>query len=102
MTCAGCSRRSPEIELTACFSTSSAMPHASAKVIFWSVAYLQPVVRDDDQRVDLVGQIRDAHLGLTHPVRALKLERLGHAADGQNALVVRAICAATGRPRRCP
>ena len=49
----------------------------------------QPVIRNDDQRVDLVGQIRNAHLGLTHPVRTLKFERLRHNADGQNPLVVR-------------
>ena len=49
----------------------------------------QPVIRNDDQRVDLVGQIRNAHLGLTHPVRTLKFERLRHNADGQNALVMR-------------
>ena len=49
----------------------------------------QAVVRDDDQGVYLIGKVRNAALGLPHPVRAFKLERLRHNADRQNALVVR-------------
>ena len=49
----------------------------------------QAVVRDDDQRIDLVGEIGNAALCLTHPVRTFKFKGLGHDADGQNALVMR-------------
>ena len=45
----------------------------------------QPVVRDDDERVDLLAQRLDAGLGLHRPALALEAERPGHHADGQRA-----------------
>ena len=45
----------------------------------------QPVVRDDDQGVDLGAQLLDAGLGLGQPATALEGERPGHDADGQRA-----------------
>ena len=45
----------------------------------------QPVVGDDDQRVDLAAQLLDAELGLHHPALALEAERPGHHADGERA-----------------
>jgi hypothetical protein len=46
----------------------------------------QVLVRDDDQRVDELLQLRDAQFGHLHAVRALEVEGLGHHADGQDAL----------------
>ena len=45
----------------------------------------QLLVRDDDQRVDLVPQPLDPVQGLLHPPRALELEGLGDDADGERA-----------------
>ena len=45
----------------------------------------QPVVRDDDERVDLVAQLVDADLGGVGPPAALEAERPGHHADGERA-----------------
>jgi hypothetical protein len=45
----------------------------------------QPVVGDDDEGVDLLGQRVDALLGGGHPPRALEAERLGDDAHGQRA-----------------
>ena len=45
----------------------------------------QPVVGDDDQRVDLVGERRDSGLGLHAAPRALELERAGDDPDRQRA-----------------
>src|SRR5581483_3658891 len=45
----------------------------------------QPVVRDDDEGVDLFAQRRDAGLGLGGAPPALEGERPGHHADGQRA-----------------
>ena len=45
----------------------------------------QPVVGDDDQRVDLFAQCGDAFLGLVGASPALERERPGHDADGQRA-----------------
>ena len=45
----------------------------------------QPVVGDDDQRVDLLAQLVDAGLGGVGPAAALEAERPGHDADGQRA-----------------
>ena len=43
----------------------------------------QLLVRNGDQGVDLVAQLRDALLGLAHPLLALELEGLGDRADGE-------------------
>ncbi|MFQ8765438.1 MAG: hypothetical protein ACLR8U_02095 [Oscillospiraceae bacterium] len=71
-----------------------AMPNALANVIFWSVTNFS---RSFGMMIGRVVPCRSdsqcAHLGLTHPVRTLKFERLRHNADGQNPLVVRQICA---------
>jgi hypothetical protein len=45
----------------------------------------QPVVRDDDQRVDLAAQPVDACVGLARAALALEAERPGDDADGQGA-----------------
>ena len=45
----------------------------------------QVLVRDDDQRVDVLLQLVDAGFGDAHAALALELERLGHHADGQDA-----------------
>ena len=45
----------------------------------------QPVVRDDDQRVDFVAQRVDAALSLDCPPPSLERERAGDDADGQRA-----------------
>ena len=45
----------------------------------------QPVVRDDDEGVDLVAQRRRCRLGLVGPAAALEGERAGDDADGQRA-----------------
>src|SRR4029077_9768617 len=45
----------------------------------------KPVVRDDDQRVDLAAQPLDPGLGLHHAALALEAERPGHYADGERA-----------------
>ena len=49
----------------------------------------QVLVRDDDQRVDVLLQLLDARFGELHAVRALEVERLGDDADGQDALLAR-------------
>ena len=46
---------------------------------------LQPVVRDDEQRVDLAQQLVDTDHSLIHATLALELEGLGDDADGQDA-----------------
>ena len=43
----------------------------------------QPVVLDHDQRVDLLGELGDARLGLARPAAALERERPRDDADGQ-------------------
>ena len=48
----------------------------------------QPVVGNDNQRIDLAAEVGDALLGLTHPVRPLKLEGLGDDADREDAGLV--------------
>ena len=68
------------MEVTACFSTSSAMPNALA-----IRNVLQTVVRDDDEGVDLIGQGGDSGLCLLHAVCTLELEGLRHDTDGQDA-----------------
>src|SRR4029079_8482324 len=45
----------------------------------------QLLVRNDDQRVDLVAELLDAVEGLLHALGALELERLGDDADRQRA-----------------
>ena len=44
----------------------------------------QPVVRDDDERVDLFAQRGDAELGLVRATTALEGERAGHDTDRQS------------------
>ena len=44
----------------------------------------QPLVRDRDQRVDVVAQLRQALLGLAHAPLPLEREGLGHHADGED------------------
>ena len=48
----------------------------------------QPVVGNDDQRIDLAAEIGDALLSLTHPVRALELEGFGDNADREDTGLV--------------
>ena len=45
----------------------------------------QPVVRDDDERVDLLAHLLDAVLGLHRAAAALEAERAGDDADGERA-----------------
>jgi hypothetical protein len=45
----------------------------------------QVLVRDDDQRVDMLLQFQDAGFGDPHAALALELERLGDHADGEDA-----------------
>ena len=45
----------------------------------------QVLVRDDDQRIDRLGEFGDAGLGQTHAARTLEVEGLGHDAHSQNA-----------------
>jgi hypothetical protein len=47
----------------------------------------QVLVGDDDQGVDIGRQLFDGPFGGAHAVGALEVERLGHHADGQDALV---------------
>ena len=85
----------PHIADTACFSTSA----AKGDLLVGNV--LQAVVRDDDERIDLIGQERNAGLGLLPAVCTLEAERLRHDADGQDAGIMRKIrndqgCAGAG------
>lgn len=64
----------PHIADTACFSTSA----AKGDLLVGNV--LQAVVRDDDERIDLIGQVRNAGLGLLPAVCTLEAERLRHDA----------------------
>ena len=66
-------------------STSSATRNASTIEVLRSSTDEQPVVGDDDQRVDLVGERVDPGLGLVAPARALELERPGDDPDRQRA-----------------
>ena len=66
-------------------STSSATRNASIIDVLLVEHGQQAVVRDDDQRVDLVRQRLDAVLGGLRAARALEAERLGDDADGQRA-----------------
>ena len=54
------------------------------------------VVRDDDQGVDVRGELRRGGLGDPQPMRSLESERLGHDRDRQGALVP-----GVGRDDRC-
>ncbi len=49
----------------------------------------QPLVRHHDHRVDVLAHLRDADLGLPHPLAPLEQERLGHDPDGERAHVPR-------------
>jgi hypothetical protein len=49
----------------------------------------QPLVRDDDHRVDVLAHLGDAQLGLTHALAPLEEERLRHDADAQRARFAR-------------
>ena len=49
----------------------------------------QVLVRDDDQRVDVLLQLLDAELGRLHAALAFEVERLGDDADGEDALLAR-------------
>ena len=46
----------------------------------------EPVIRDDNERIDALLEVRDARFRIAHPLLALKGERLGHNRDGQRAL----------------
>ncbi len=48
---------------------------------------LEALVGDNDEGIDLALQLLDALFGLLHPAAALKAERLGDDADGQDALL---------------
>ena len=52
----------------------------------------QPVVRDDQQRIDLAEQLFDAGLGLIHSPLAFEFEGLGYDTDGEHAGVSGDIC----------
>ena len=45
----------------------------------------QVLVRDDEQRVDMLLQLDDAGLGIAHAALALEMERLGDDADREDA-----------------
>ncbi len=45
----------------------------------------QVLVGDDDERIDILGEVRDAGLGGAHPALALELERLRHHRDREHA-----------------
>ena len=47
------------------------------------------LVRDRDQRVDRLGELREAELGAARALPALEEERLGHDADRERALFTR-------------
>ena len=47
----------------------------------------QVLVGDDNQGVDIALQLIEPRLGDTHAMHALELERLGHHADGEDALL---------------
>ena len=51
----------------------------------------QVLVRDDDQRVDVLLKLGDAGIGRAAAARAFEGERLGDHADGQDALVARSL-----------
>ena len=78
---------------TPCSRTSSAILNAFSIEVLLVGHLEQPVVRDDDEGVDLVLQRLDAVLGLHRAPPALELERPGHDADGERADVC-------GRSRR--
>ncbi len=47
------------------------------------------LVRDRDERVDVLGELREAELGAARALPALEDEGLGHDADGERALFAR-------------
>ena len=49
----------------------------------------QVLVRNDDQRIDVLLQLLDTLVGDAQATLALEVERLGHDADGQDALFAR-------------
>ena len=55
---------------------------------FFLTDHLQALVGDDDQAVNVHQQIGNALLGQTHLALALKGERLGNDANGQNAQIM--------------
>jgi hypothetical protein len=55
------------------------------------------LVRDDDQRIDMLLQFLDAGIGRLHPAIAFEAERLGDDADGQDAAVARRLGDDRGR-----
>ena len=66
-------------------STSSAILNALSIDVRSSATLEQPVVRDDDERVDLLAQLLDAVLGLHAAAAALEAERAGDDADRERA-----------------
>ncbi len=59
------------------------------------------LVRDGDERVDLLGELGETELGATRPLTPLEEERLGHDADGERAFFPRELrddgrCARSG------
>ena len=58
---------------------------------------LQSVIGDDQQRIDLAEQLLNTGVGLIHAALTLKLEGLGHNADGKNARLTRKLSDRGGR-----
>ena len=61
------------------------MLNASVTGVERSTTWQQPVVLDDDERVDALAQRLDPLLGLVGPELALEAERPRHDADGERA-----------------
>ena len=78
-------------------STSSAILNAFSIDVRSSVTCKQAVVRDDDERVDLLLQLLDAGLGLHRAAAALEAERPRDDADRERAEAC-AISATSGAP----
>ena len=74
-----------EMPCTPWRSTSSATRNASTIDVCLSSTRQQPVVRHDDEGVDLLRERLDAALGGLQAARALEAERLRDDADGQRA-----------------
>jgi hypothetical protein len=75
--------------LMAWYRTSSALRKASTKLSSSSPRREQLLVRDRDQRVDVLSEHGEAELGATRALLALEEEGLGHDADGQATLLPR-------------
>jgi hypothetical protein len=59
----------------------------------------QVLVRDDDERIDVLRQVLDALFRRAHPVSALEVEGLGDHADGEDSHLARCARDDGARPR---